>query len=201
MTRRRKAMTLAEHDAQLKSEGRYDEMRAAQRRAEDARQRHDSMWREAEAPLVEELRAAGLEVDSAWDLVNRREPYPEALPVLVEHLHRPYPDRVREGIARALAVPGDAKFAWESLATLYEREDQGTDTKAGLAVALAAVADDDVVQELIALARDPANGESRVLLLRGLARSRDPRGEAALDEFAEDDLLGTEARRILRRSQ
>ena len=76
---------------------------------EQERQRQVAQWRRAEAPLVEELRESGFEVDSAWDLVNTSTPYPRALPILVKHLERPYPDRVREGIARALAV-GDAQF-------------------------------------------------------------------------------------------
>jgi hypothetical protein len=90
-------------------------------------------------------------VESAWDLFNRKEPwntaeklrpYTEALPILLEQLKRPYPDRVREGIARALAVPGVC-FGWETLMWLYRQEPSGTDAKSGLAVALGAAADDE----------------------------------------------------------
>jgi hypothetical protein len=55
-------------------------------------------------PLIEALAAAGRQVKSVWDLVNTAESYPEAIPVLVEHLQRPYNIRTREGIARALSV-------------------------------------------------------------------------------------------------
>ena len=49
--------------------------------------------------------AVGVEIDSVWDLVNTAEPYPAALPVLMEHLERDgYPDRVMESLGRALAV-------------------------------------------------------------------------------------------------
>jgi hypothetical protein len=58
-----------------------------------------------EAPLAEDLRAVGLSASSAWDLVNSKEPYSQAVPVLLKHLQRPYSDRIREGIARALAIP------------------------------------------------------------------------------------------------
>lgn len=95
--------------------------------------------------------------------VNTSTPYPAALPILLEHLERPYPDRVREGIARALAVH-DAKFGWGTLVRLYRQEAPGTDAKDGLAVALAAASDDEVVDEVISLARDSAHGESRLLL-------------------------------------
>jgi hypothetical protein len=117
--------------------------------------------------LIQELRQAGFAVESAWDLVNTSAPYPEALPILLAHLQRPYPDRVREGIARALAVL-DAKFGWEVLTALYRREPAGTGTKDGLAVALAAASYDDVIGDVIELARDERHGASRLLLLSGL---------------------------------
>lgn len=153
-------------------------------------------WRLAEAPLVEELRIAGFDVESAWDLVSTATPYPAALPILLKHLGRPYPDRVREGIARALAVR-DAKFGWERLIRLYRDEPTASEAKDGLAVALAAVADDDLVEDIISLARDLAHGESRILLLRGLARSRVPQARAALEELSGDPMLGQEARALL----
>ncbi len=123
-------------------------------------------------------------------------PYPAALPILLEHLGRPYPDRVREGIARALAVR-DARFGWEALVRLYRDEPAGSDAKDGLAVALAAVSDDGVVDEVISLARDSAHGESRILLLRGLKRSQAPQARAALGDFSRDPVLGREARALL----
>lgn len=160
----------------------------------------ESEWRKAEAPLVEELRAAGFGVDSAWDLVNTSTPYPAALPILLEHLQRPYPDRVREGIARALAVR-DARFGAEKLIRLYREEQPGTDAKAGLAVAIGEATDDDVIDDVIALASDPVHGTSRVLMLDALARSNAPQARAALEAIAEDAAVGGEARQLLKRGQ
>jgi HEAT repeat protein len=167
-----------------------------QRQRDEELARREAEWRRAEAPLIEELREAGFEVDSEWDLVNTATPYPAALPILLEHLGRPYPDRVREGIARALAVR-DAKFGWVTLVRLYREEEVGTDAKDGLTVALAAASDDEVIDEIISLARDSTHGESRLLLLRGLKRSRVPRAQAALEEFADDPMLGQEACALL----
>ena len=45
----------------------------------------------AEEPLVQALNAIGLDITSSWDLVNTRERYDAALPVLAEHLERDYP--------------------------------------------------------------------------------------------------------------
>lgn len=173
---------------------------AQQERADVELRRKRAVLREAEAPLVAELQDAGIDVESAWDLVNSSTPYPEALPILLKHLARQYPDRVREGIARALAVR-DAEFAWEPLARLYRQETAGSDAKDGLAVALAAASDDAVIDDLISLARDSAHGESRLLLLRALKRSRSPLARAALEEFTEDPALAEEARRLLGRGR
>lgn len=179
--------------AELRSDPEF----VAQQEQRDADlQRKADAWRQAEAPLAEELRGVGVAVESAWDLVNTSSPYPAALPILLEHLERAYPDRVREGIARALAVR-DARFGWEKLVGLYGREQAGTDAKDGLAVALAAASDDEVIDDVIAFARDRANGESRLLLLRGLKRSKSPQARAALEELASDPVLGQEARRLL----
>ena len=190
---RQGAKTAAELMAELQADPGYV---AEQQRRDEELARKAAEWRAAEAPLVDELRAAGFEVESAWDLVNTSTPYPKALPILLEHLERPYPDRVREGIARALAVR-DARFGWPRLVRLYRAEEARTDAKSGFAVALAASADDEVIDEVISLAREPVHGESRILLLRGLKRSHAPHAHAALEAFTDDPVLGQEARRLL----
>lgn len=195
--KRKRGMTLAEHDTMSRASGQYNAMVERHRQQEAERQARAAEWRRAETPLVEELRAAGFAVDSAWDLVNTSAPYPDALPILVDHLQRSYPSRVREGIARALAV-SQAKFAWDVLTRLYRDEDE-RDAKDGLAVAISVVADDKVIDEVLALVRDARHGPSRILLLRALERSRDPRAGAALMELGTDPELNREIQVILRR--
>ena len=55
--------------------------------------------------------------------VNTAESYEAALPILLEHLEKPHPGRVREGIARALAVP-EAKFGWDTFMHMYRDEEE-----------------------------------------------------------------------------
>jgi len=191
-------------------------LRAINERRWQEADRKAAEWRKAEQPLAEDLRAAGFDVESAWDLFNRKEPwnkkervrpYPEALPILLKHLERSYPDRVREGIARALAVRREAwaaagidiRFAWETLTKLYRQEEVGTDAKDGLAVAISAVADDELLDEVIDLAKDVRHGPSRLLLLSALERSSDPRARAALMELGTDPQLSKEVQAIFRR--
>jgi hypothetical protein len=178
--------------AQLEADPQFVAERA-RRNAERQAQQDD--WRREEAPLVLELNATGIAVESAWDLVNTSTAYPQALPILLEHLQRPYPDRVREGIARALAVK-PARFAWDTLARLY-RAETGTDTKDGLAVALCAIADDSVMDELIGLLRDRSLGPSRVLLVDSLERWNDPQAQTVLESLEPDPELTVQVRLAL----
>lgn len=191
----KKRITAEELMAKLNADPEF----VARRTREDAEmQRLEDEDRRVEAPLVAELRAAGFEVESAWDLVNTPGSYPKAIPILLAHLARPYPAAVREGIARALAVPETKAAGWAVLRRSYRKE-QEEQPKDGLAVAIAAAADEDVIGDVIALARDVRNGPSRLLLLGALERSKDPRARAALMSLGTDQELAEEIQVILRR--
>jgi hypothetical protein len=84
------------------------------------------------------------------------------------------------------------------LTRLY-RDESGVRAKDGLAVAIAAAANDELIGDVIALARDKTQGPSRVLLLGALERSTDPRARAALMELGTDPDLTKEIQVILRR--
>lgn len=115
------------------------EYRAKVEAVEAERQERARRLREAERPIVADLRGAGVEVESVWDLVNTSAPYPAALPVLMEHLERGgYPERVMESLGRALAVKPSVVL-WDRLKARYlDARDAGEAD--GVAVALAASA-------------------------------------------------------------
>lgn len=189
-----KRITASELMARLQADPEFVARRAKE---EEERQQRAAECRRAEAPLVEDLRAAGYAVESAWDLVNTPGSYPKAVPLLLAHLPRPYPGPVREGIARALAVP-EAKVGWSVLTRLY-RDEQDKRAKDGLAVAIAAASDEDVIGDVITLVRDTRHGPSRLLLLGALERSVDPRAKATLTNLRTDPELQKEVQLILRR--
>lgn len=189
-----KRITAGELMERLNADPRFVAERAAREAA--LQKRAAERWL-AERPLVHELRNAGISVDSVWDLVNTNDSYVDALPILFSHLQREYPVPVREGIARALAVP-EARSGWEILTRLF-REERDRRAKDGLAVAISEAADDTVIDDVIDLARDTEQGSSRVLLLRALERSVDPRAKVTLTELAKDPDLSKEVRAIRRR--
>src|SRR5262252_3641971 len=106
---RRKRITA---EALLKQLHADPEWVAAREQEDRIRAERAAQLRAAEAPVILALRDVGVEVDSVWDLVNTSRPYPEAIAVLVDQVRKPYPDKVSEGIGRALAVP-EARDYWQ----------------------------------------------------------------------------------------
>lgn len=197
MIMKSKKQTAAEFMAELERDPTF---RAQRKEREEAFRRKTEELRQAEAPLVQALAEVGLDVKSVWDLVNRpTRHYPAAVPVLLDHLQQPYPDAIRDGIARALTV-ADARSHWDTLTKLY-REEQGRRTKDGLAVAIGGIATDEVLEDVIELVKDTRHGQSRVLLLLALERSKDPRAQQALMELGTDPELQKEIQLIFKRKK
>jgi hypothetical protein len=170
-------------------------------RAKAEREQRQAELARAERPLVEDLRAAGLDVSSVGDLVNTTTPYPDAIPILLEHLQRDYPGPIRDCIARALAVR-EAQYAWPVLVREYVALADGPGVKQGLAVALSNTLTEERLDEFLDLVHDLRHGESRGLLLLGLqrlSRSTKSRAREALEALSTDPVLGPEVQRILKR--
>lgn len=174
------------------------------RRAEERKQRVERISIEVR-PVINDLRSVGVSVTSISDLICTSVPYPSAVPVLLHHLTQPYSDAVKEGIARALAVPHPlVQDAWPLLIDEYRRAPSGLGfltngdsrqlplrAKDGLACALAAAVTEKTLGDLIALAKDPTHGPSRLLLLSPLKRrrNRDPMVRRAVEELRKDPEL------------
>ena len=177
------------------------EYQARKREIEAELQKGLAERKAAEAPLVKALNERGAVcVESVWQLVNSPEQYPQAIPILLEHLQRPYPDDVLEGIARALAVP-DAIVGWPLLLRLFRDsgEQRLNGVKTAIGCALAAAATERVVPDLIELVRDRRHGEHRIVFLEALANSNRADARAALEEAGQDQELTREVRFLLRR--
>jgi hypothetical protein len=137
--------------------------------------------------LVAELAEAGICVSSVWDLVNTREPYPNAIPVLIRHLGVNHHKPTREGITRALICKESQGIATRTLIDLFKSLDETeNDYKWILAQAISASATKDTVPEILELARDKRHGSARGELLYAL-RLLDPNIiSMTLVEFLDD---------------
>lgn len=153
----------------------------------------------AESDLVSELQLAGLDVQSVWDLVNRGDGYESAIDILFKHVRRNYPDRIREGILRALAVP-EAKKYWDDLLDFYEHNSLqlSNELRYLSSVVLSGAADDDVIEDVMRLVRDRTRGFDRAPLLFVLQRSCNSEAKMLLHELRGDPVLGKEIKRMRR---
>jgi HEAT repeat protein len=157
-----------------------------------------------DAKVAEALRFVGVRVNSVYDLVNTRNPYPTAIPVLARMLHEVQHPRIREGIARALAVK-EARSVAPTLVNEFEAvkatDEPSQHVKWAIGNALSAAASDDVVEDVIRLMRDPKHGWARSMLPLALANAKKKRQIAigALLEALSDEELVCQAADALAR--
>ena len=142
--------------------------------------------------LLQDLKASGVSVNNVWSLVNTAGPYPGALRVLLDHLSRPYSDRVREGIARALAVKEARPVAWDEFVRLARTEASQSWVSDGVMVAIAAMARPSDLDEIISLITDRLVGPGRVFLVRNLTRSKKQKARQVLMDLRDDPDLQRE---------
>ena len=186
-------MMAHELSAQLANDPEFQSAKAA--REAEQRERVQG-FRVAEQPIVVDLRRAGVDVSSVWDLVNTDRAYPGALTVLLEHLERGgYPDRVMEGIARALAVKPAVAY-WDRLKACYLTS-TGPEERDGVAAALAASATPAQAEDLIDLIGRTQLGVPRVFFLRPILCMGGERGRRLVDALRSDAVLGSEATALL----
>jgi hypothetical protein len=192
--RKRQAMSATEFMAQLEKDEEYQRKKAA---FDAGAQERAGVLRVAEQPIVAALRGVGVQVDSVWDLVNTSEPYPAALPVLMEHLERGgYPDRVMESLGRALAVMPAVAY-WDRLKALYLAP-RNSGEEDGTAVALAACATQAQLDDLLGFLSLAERGESRIYFIRPILHVGGQRGREVVGSLGSDPVFGKEARALLK---
>jgi len=128
-------------------------------------------FRAEEEPMIADLAKVGSEVGSVWDLVNTNMSYPAAIPILLDHLRRPYHERIRNGIIRALTVKEAKGVASDDILDELQRETD-EENRWALANALTVVADRADRQAIQALLDDPAYMDVSERLAEALKQAR-----------------------------
>lgn len=162
---------------------------------EQAREAYEDELLANIAPLLTDLKGVGVVAKSPWDLIGKIDITSPAIAVLCDHLGRPYLDRNREGIARALALRG-AGHLWARLYAEYENTPSGSGFKIGLADALGAVMKEDHASLVYSIVQDAENGESRLMLIEPLLQTRFAKEEKLAQAMEQDPFLKQEVRRV-----
>lgn len=161
----------------------------AQKRLDVKQLAKQDQLRAAQRPLLKDLAKVGIRIDSVWELLDRDD-YAIALPILIAHVSRKYPSRVREGVARSLAIP-EAAALWKKLRTLYETECRIGDKEVAFAlgVALAGAATSEMFDEVCELVSDGALGPARAPLVFTIARLKPRVAKRVLEAISGDPAL------------
>ena len=155
-------------------------------------------------PLLAELRAAGCAVHSMSDLTDPPWPdvatFPSAFPVLLAHFQMDgYSAYAREWIASTLSSP-DVRSRWNEIKRLF-REEPDEWCRQVLANRMEAATNEELIDDVIGIVRDPVYGMSRGILLSALSRSRNPRAYAAMVDLKDDPHLAKEIGIIMKRRE
>ena len=173
--------------------------RAELERVESERAQRARLDRVAEEPVVADLRAIGLDVETVWDLDKIPDSRPRAIPVLLEHLALDYPDSVLVGIGQGLDHRC-ARAWWSDLREMMLTTDREA-VRDRLAAALSSCAVREHYDDLLAFVRNDGLGQCRIYFLRPINRIGNRlsagQGRAVLESFAGDPVLGKEAAAII----
>ncbi len=150
------------------------------------------MTREEEDKLVTaDLNRLGMDVASVFDLMKWKQPYPAAVPVLLEHLPRVHDKGIKEGIVRALTAKEARGKADTALVAEFRTVPPSLNANAGLkwaiANALSVVATDAVFADVVALVKDKQHGKSREMLAVALGNMKNPAAVDVLIELLKDE--------------
>jgi HEAT repeat protein len=180
------AKTAAELMAELNTKPEYV---ARQRELAEQTRRNVEEYRQAAAPLLAELSAAGFDVENVGELYQKRINYESAVPLLMKWLPLMSNPRVKESIVRALSVPF-AKQAAPLLIDEFQRVDpEQASLKWAIGNALDVVANDAVIDDMIRLATDKSHGKAREMVVSGLGNMSDRRVVPILIDLLEDEVV------------
>lgn len=143
--------------------------------------------REAEQPIVDELRAIGYAITSISNLRNLGVPWKTALPVLIRWLPLVTTPDIKEAIVRHLSVPWVGKVATAELIQEFKNALPGSSLAWAIGNALSIVDVRGFEKEILRLSKDPAYSIGRQMIVCGLSRLRDPEVEDTALRLLDDE--------------
>jgi HEAT repeat protein len=162
----------------------------------------DKLLKKEDLRVVKQLRAVGLRVKSIYDLVNSKNSYPQAIPLLIQLLPTIKTACIKEGVVRALTVRESRGLAEPALIASLKSEDLASlGCRWATANALWYVAGREYYDDIVALAQMSQLGAARQPLLWALGRMKHKRSEVIplLVRLLKDDVLDAHALIALRK--
>ena len=138
--------------------------------------------------VQEELRKVGIQIDDIFDLVNTKEPYSKAVPVLLSLLSEVSHDGVKEGIIRALAVKEAKGVAGKALIKEYKKTPKDKSLLLwAIGNTMEVVISENDIDDVLEIVTDKENGMSRQMFTVALGKVKSDKVEQALISLLDDD--------------
>jgi hypothetical protein len=158
------------------------------REMEEVREMLENAYAEDAKPLVDDLRKLGFNFSSPWDLVNIKSKYKTAIPILIEHLAKPYLIKNKEGIARALAVKEAKGIACNAVLHEYNNTPKyESNFRWVLGNTMAVIITPEYVDDVIEIVQDEKNNESRQMFVAALGNIKTSRVRDVLQKLMNDN--------------
>ena len=142
-----------------------------------------------ENKIKSELGKVGISINDIYDLVNTNEPYPLAVPVLLDLLKEGI-DHIgtKEGVVRALAVKEAIGKASPILIAEYNRVPKDKMMlRWAIGNTIYTTITDDDVESILPIIKDKENGMSRQMFVAALGKVKSEKAEDVLIELLDDE--------------
>lgn len=150
--------------------------------------------------LSDELKAAGSKFSNPWDMVNSKEAYSEAINILIEHLHKPYHEKNKEGIVRALTVKEARGKANASLINEYNNISKDRhNLRWTIGNAFTIIVTPNDFESISSIVKDKSNGMSRYRFVEALAKIKTADSRACLQYLLDDKEMKPYAEKALKK--
>jgi len=129
--------------------------------------------------MIAELADKGIKISNIYDLVNTAESYPDAIPILLNHVTKNYHDKNKEGIIRSLAVKEAIGKASPVLIAEYHRipkDKMNLRWVIGNTVLMTFTEDD--IESILPIVQDKTNGKSRGRFIEALGKTKSKTAKA-----------------------
>jgi len=153
-----------------------------------------------EIELIKELNLIGINISSVWELVNTKEKYLNAIPILLKHIQKNYHEKNKEGIVRALAVKEAIGIASPVLIAEYHRVPKDKMLlRWVIGNTIYTTITDNDIESVLSIVQEKENGISRQMFVAALVKVKSEKAEDVLIKLLDDEEVVSHALEALGR--
>lgn len=155
---------------------------------ENARVEFEKELQIEQVQLIQELRKKDIIISNIWDLVNTKGNYKNGFNILIDHLSKPYHNKTKEGIVRALAVKEVPQIVNSILLEEYHKTPKDNKTlRWAIGNTIYNTITENYKDKIIDIVKDKTNGISRHMFILALGKIKCTEVENVLIDLLNDE--------------